>query len=43
MKKVLELFERDIKREFNDVTTVDRHITALDIDEYVMTRNVENI
>ena len=28
MKKILELFERDIKREFNDVTTVDRHITA---------------
>lgn len=43
MKKVLEVFERDIKREFNDVTTVDRHITALDIDEYVMTRNVEDI
>ena len=43
MKKVLEVFERDIKREFNDVMTVDRHITALDIDEYVMTRNVENI
>lgn len=43
MKKIIEVFERDIKREFNDVTTVDRHITALDIDEYVMTRNVENI
>lgn len=43
MKKVLDVFERDIKREFNDVTTVDRQITALDIDEYVMTRNVESI
>lgn len=43
MKKVFEVFERDIKREFNDVTTVDRQITALDIDEYVITRNVENI
>ena len=43
MKKVFEVFERDIKREFNDVTTVDRHITALDIDEYVITGNVENI
>lgn len=43
MKKVYEVFDRDIKREFNDVTTVDRQITALDIDEYVVTKNVEDI
>lgn len=43
MNKVFETFSRDIKREFNDVTTVDREITALDIDEYVLTQNVENI
>lgn len=43
MKKVYESFERDIKRSFNDVTTVDRQITALDIDEYVVTSNVEDI
>ncbi|WPC40064.1 hypothetical protein [Clostridium sp. JS66] len=43
MKKVYEAFDRDIKRVFNDVTTVDRDITALDIDEYVITHNVEDI
>lgn len=43
MKKVYEAFDRDIKRSFNDVTTVDRQITALDIDEYVITHNVEDI
>ncbi|MGE5329879.1 MAG: hypothetical protein ACM3KR_10280 [Deltaproteobacteria bacterium] len=43
MNKIFETFSRDIKREFNDVTTVDREITALDIDEYVLTQNVENI
>lgn len=43
MKKVYEVFDRDIKRAFNDVTTVDRKITALDIDEYVITHNVEDI
>ena len=43
MIKVSESFSRDIKREFNDVTTVDREIKALDIYEYVITQNVENI
>lgn len=43
MKRIYEAFARDIKREFNDVTTVDRQITALDIDEYIITRNVEDI
>lgn len=43
MKKIYETFGRDIKREFNDVTTVDRKITALEIYEYVLTENVENI
>lgn len=45
MKKVYETFEKDIKRTFSDVVTVDdnRKVTALDIDEYVMTKNVQDI
>jgi len=45
MKKVYESFSKDIKRVFNDVVTVDENkkVTALDIDEYVITNNVEDI
>lgn len=45
MIKVYETFDKDIKRTFSDVVTVDdnRKVTALDIDEYVATRNVQDI
>lgn len=45
MAKVYEVFEHDIKRKFDDVMTVEDSdsIKAIDIDEYVLTQNVEDI
>lgn len=45
MAKVYEVFEHDIKRKFDDVMTVEdsNSIKAIDIDEYVLTQNVEDI
>ena len=45
MAKVYEVFEHDIKRDFKDVMTVEDSdsIRAIDIDEYIITKNVENI
>lgn len=45
MAKVYETFEHDIKRKFDDVMTVEDSdsIKAIDIDEYVLTQNVEEI
>ncbi|MDD3138017.1 MAG: hypothetical protein PHX08_03475 [Lachnospiraceae bacterium] len=45
MAKIYEVFEHDIKRKFDDVMTVEdsNSIKAIDIDEYVLTQNVEDI
>ena len=45
MAKVFETFEHDIKRKFDDVMTVEDSdsIKAIDIEEYVLTQNVEEI
>jgi hypothetical protein len=45
MTKVFETFEHDIKRKFDDVMTVEDSdsIKAIDIEEYVLTQNVEEI
>ena len=43
MEKVYEVFERGIKREFKDVMIVEDAVSALDIYEYVVTKNVETI
>lgn len=45
MVKVSETFEHDIKRKFDDVMTVEDSdsIKAIDIEEYVLTQNVEQI
>ena len=45
MTKIYEVFEHDIKRKFDDVMTVEDSdsIKAIDIDEYVITKNVEDI
>lgn len=45
MTKVSETFEHDIKRKFDDVMTVEDSdsIKAIDIEEYVLTQNVEQI
>ncbi|MGN9057579.1 hypothetical protein ACTNA4_14260 [Bariatricus sp. HCP28S3_A7] len=45
MAKVYETFEHDIKRKFDDVMTVEDSdsIKAIDIEEYVLTQNVEEI
>lgn len=45
MAKIYEVFEHDIKRKFDDVMTVEDSdsIKAIDIDEYVLTQNVEDI
>jgi predicted ATPase len=41
--KISEIFKRDIKREFSDITKVNHQIKASDIDEYVVTENIEDI
>lgn len=45
MAKVFETFKHDIKRKFDDVMTVEDSdsIKAIDIEEYVLTQNVEEI
>ena len=45
MAKIFETFEYDIKRKFDDVVTVEDSdfIKAIDIEEYVLTQNVEEI
>lgn len=45
MTKVFETFEHDIKRKFDDVMIVEDSdsIKAIDIEEYVLTQNVEEI
>lgn len=45
MAKIYEVFEHDIKRKFDDVMTVEDSgsIKAIDINEYVLTQNVEDI
>ena len=44
MAKVFETFKHDIKRKFDDVMTVEDSdsIKAIDIEEYVLTQNVED-
>ena len=41
--KIENIFERDFKRKFEEIETVEEPITALDIDEYIMTNNAEQV
>lgn len=45
MEKIFETFARDIKRNFDDVVTVEHAESAalLDLEEYVVTENIERV